>query len=55
MKLYSINKIRYIVVAFTCLWTWQTGMAQTDSTRTYTTAHPLIYEDAWDLALRIPK
>ena len=49
MKLYSINKIRYIVVAFTCLWTCQTGMAQTDSTRTYTTAHPLIYEDAWDL------
>ena len=49
MKLYSINKIRYIVVAFACLWTCQTGMAQTDSTRTYTTAHPLIYEDAWDL------
>lgn len=35
-----------------CLWSWQTTVAQTtltDTTRTYTTAHPLIYEDAWDL------
>ena len=35
-----------------CLWSWQTMVAQTtltDTTRTYTTAHPLIYEDAWDL------
>ena len=26
-----------------------TTMAQADSTRTFTTEHPLIYEDAWDL------
>ena len=35
-----------------CLWSWQTMVAQTtltDTTRTYTTSHPLIYEDAWDL------
>ena len=49
MNFYSINNIRYIIVALTCLWTWQTSMGQTDTTRTYTTAHPLIYEDAWDL------
>ena len=35
-----------------CLWSWQTMRAQsakTDTIRTYTTEHPLIYEDAWDL------
>lgn len=36
-------------MVFICLWSWQTVLAQTDTTRTYTTAHPLIYEDAWDL------
>ena len=39
-------------MAFACLWSWQTVIAQTgqsDTTRIYTTERPLIYEDAWDL------
>ena len=50
MKIY--NYIRYIVMGVVCLWSWQTMRAQsakTDTIRTYTTEHPLIYEDAWDL------
>ena len=43
------NNIRYIVMVVVCLWSWQTVIAQNETTRSYTTEHPLIYEDAWDL------
>ena len=36
-----------VLLTFHCFTT--TIKAQPDSTRTFTTAHPLIYEDAWDL------
>lgn len=48
MKTYY-NNIRYIVMVVVCLWSWQTVTAQNDTIRAYTTEHPLIYEDAWDL------
>ena len=41
--------IRYIVIAVAGLWSWQTLTAQEETAKTYTTEHPLIYEDAWDL------
>ena len=50
MRIYY--NIRYIIWGLVCLWSWQTMTARTDqkdTTRTYTTERPLIYEDAWDL------
>ena len=50
MRIYY--NIRYIIWGLVCLWSWQTVTARTDqkdTTRTYTTERPLIYEDAWDL------
>ena len=48
-KIATIIKIRYIVMVFACLCSWQTLAAQNDSSRVFTTEHPLVYEDAWDL------
>ena len=55
----TINKIKSVIKAtwitralvflIACHCTITTALAQTDSTKTFTTEHPLIYEDAWDL------
>ena len=44
-----MNIIKGLILLIVCQFAWATVQAQNDSVRVFSTEHPLIYEDAWDL------